>query len=121
MSECTPISTPRIARLRELATRIVEVEQTPDYDEDELAAVMDEVHVVAEEVWAQPVNGPNDILERTLVAHHFVAQFVGEGGKHVLARFEEGESMDERAVDYLIDVILVLAKAPEGRSTHVQA
>jgi hypothetical protein len=118
LSDVAAVSSPRTERLRAIAARIVELEKIPGFDthnSPEFLALENEVEVIAEEVWASPVRGPMDILERAIIAHSYCADGVGDNGEHVLCYFgPEDGATGTRAVNHLIHAIFELAGLPEG-------
>ena len=111
------ITSPRIARLYALAAKIVEheredpTEERMEAHERELDDLLDQVNSIAEEVWATPVNGLVDVLERGVVALSYWAEFSGPDG-HVMDL--ESACMGDRSAAHLIAGVLGLAGLPWG-------
>ena len=71
-----PITSPRIERFRWLAAEVVRVEALPDgkAQEEELEALGKEAGALCKEVWATPVRGPIDVLERAFAALRYLGR-----------------------------------------------
>jgi hypothetical protein len=59
--------------VRTLFARLTEIGEAPAeaFTDADLDAVCDELHDIGDQVWASPIQGWTDIIERALVTHYW--------------------------------------------------